>query len=231
MGTGEVTTGKSSWPDNVNKLSAIRKKTAGNGETFNSITHIVGAALALAGLVVLTVKAGLKGDMWRIASFSVYGVTLLLLYSFSALYHSLEGRAKRIFRVLDHQAIYLLIAGTYTPFMLVPLRGVWGWWMFGIIWGLAITGIVLESLPRKAPRALRVCIYLLMGWMIMTALGPLLRALPGRGFALLAAGGVFYTGGVYFYVKDDKFPYFHGIWHLCVLCGSLCHYFAVLFYI
>ena len=207
------------------------KKYTPEGEIFNSVTHIVGAALALAGLVALTIKAGLRGDVWRIVSFSVYGVTLLLLYSFSALYHSLNGRAKRIFRVLDHQAIYLLIAGTYTPFMLVPLRGIWGWWMFGIIWGLAIVGIVLEAVQRKGRRIIQLCLYLLMGWLIMTALGPLLRSLPLRGFSLLAAGGLFYTGGVYFYVKDDKSPYYHGIWHLFVLVGSLCHFFAVLLYI
>ncbi len=202
-----------------------------NGELFNSVTHIVGAALALAGLVVLTVKAGLQGDAWRIASFSVYGVTLLLLYSFSALYHSLRGRAKRIFRVLDHQAIYLLIAGTYTPIMLVSLRGTRGWWMFGIIWTLAIFGIVLDAVQRKGRRLVQLGLYLLMGWFIMTALGPLLKSLSVWGFGLLAAGGVFYTGGVYFYVNDDKVPYYHGVWHLCVLCGSLCHYFAVLLYI
>ena len=201
------------------------------GEVFNSVTHIVGAALALAGLVVLTVKAGLQGDVWRIASFSVYGVTLLILYSFSALYHSLRGRAKRIFRVLDYQAIYLLIAGTYTPFMLVSLRGPRGWWMFGIIWTLAIFGMVLDAVQRKGRRLAQLGLYLLMGWFIITALGPLLKSLSGWGFGLLIAGGVFYTGGVYFYVKDEKFPYYHGIWHLFVVCGSLCHYFAVLLYI
>ncbi|OGS10708.1 MAG: hemolysin III [Elusimicrobia bacterium RIFOXYA2_FULL_58_8] len=200
-------------------------------ELFNSITHIVGAALALAGLVALAVAAGLHGDAWRIVSFIVYGVTLLLLYSFSALYHSLRGRAKRIFRILDHQAIYLLIAGTYTPFTLVTLRGAWGWWLFGIIWALAIFGIVLDSARHTGRRIVPLCIYLLMGWLITVALVPLLKALPAPGLGLLAAGGLFYTGGVYFYVKDDKAPYFHGVWHLFVLCGSLCHYFAVLFYV
>lgn len=202
-----------------------------NGELFNSITHIVGAALALAGLVALSVKAGLHGDGWRIASFVVYGITLLLLYSFSALYHSLHGRAKHVFRILDHQAIYLLIAGTYTPFTLVTLRGERGWWMFGLIWGLAIFGVILDGVQRSGRRLLQLFIYLAMGWFITTALGPLYHALPLPAMVLLGAGGLCYTGGVFFYVKDDKYPYFHGIWHLFVLAGSLMHYFAVLLYI
>ena len=200
-------------------------------EIFNSVSHIVGAALALAGLVVLAVKAGLRGDAWRIASFSVYGVTLFLLYLSSSLYHSTGGNAKKLFRTIDHQAIYLLIAGTYTPFMLVTLRGPWGWWLFGIIWGLAVFGIVLDAVHGQGRRVPQLVIYLLMGWLITAALGPLVRALPLWGVIWLLAGGVFYTSGVAFYVLDKRFPYFHGIWHLFVLAGSLCHYFAVLFYI
>ena len=201
------------------------------GEFFNSITHLVGAAAALAGLVVLVASAALRGDMWRIVSFSIYGITLLLLYLFSTLYHSSSGKAKNIFRVFDHQAIYLLIAGTYTPFMLVPLRGALGWSMFGVIWGLAVFGIVLDSFQQKGRRILQLIIYLVMGWLIMTAMVPLMRALPGWGFFWLVAGGVFYTSGVVFYVMDEKVRYFHAIWHLFVLAGSLCHYFAVLFYV
>ena len=200
-------------------------------EIFNTVTHIVGAALALAGLVVLVVAASLRGDAWRIVSFSVYGATLLLLYSSSALYHGVSGRAKKFLRVVDHQAIYLLIAGTYTPFTLVTLRGAWGWSLFGVVWGLAAVGIALDTLHKKGSRLPQLIIYILMGWLITIALGPLLRALPFWGVAWLLIGGLFYTSGVAFYVMDKRFRYFHGIWHLFVLAGSLCHYFAVLFYI
>jgi hemolysin III len=200
-------------------------------ELANSITHIVGVVLALAGLVVLVVSAARRGDPWRIVSFSVYGLTLLFLYSSSALYHSTDGRVKRFLRLMDHQAIYLLIAGTYTPFMLVTLRGTLGWWLFGVIWGLAAFGIVLDTFYGKGRRVPQLVIYILMGWLITAALGPLLRAMPVRGVLLLVLGGVFYTSGVAFYVMDKRAPYFHAIWHLFVLAGSLCHYFSVLLYI
>ncbi len=200
-------------------------------EIFNTVTHIVGAALALAGLVVLVVSASLRGDAWRIVSFSIYGVTLLLLYSSSALYHGASGHAKKFLRVVDHQAIYLLIAGTYTPFTLVTLRGAWGWSLFGVVWGLAAAGIALDAFHGKGSRIPQLIIYILMGWLITIALGPLLRALPFWGVAWLLIGGLFYTSGVAFYVMDKRFRYFHGVWHLFVLAGSLCHYFAVLFYI
>ncbi len=200
-------------------------------ERFNSISHGIGAAAALAGLVVLVVAASRQGDPWKIVSFSIYGATLLLLYTSSTLYHSLRGKAKNVFRKLDHHAIYLLIAGTYTPFTLVTLRGAWGWSLFGIIWGLAISGIVVDSLPQKGLRILPVVIYLLMGWLILMALKPLLRALPSMGFLWLLLGGVFYTGGVVFYALDERVRHFHGIWHLFVLLGSISHYFTVLFYI
>lgn len=200
-------------------------------ELYNSITHMIGVALALAGLVVLVVSASLRGDAWRIVSFSVYGATLLFLYSSSALYHSTGGGIKRFLRTVDHQAIYLLIAGTYTPFTLVTLRGAWGWSLFGVIWGLAVFGIILDSLHGKGRRIPQLVIYILMGWLIMIALGPLLRGLPFWGLFLLATGGLFYTSGVAFYVMDGRFRYFHAIWHLFVLAGSLCHYFAVLLYI
>ncbi len=202
-----------------------------NEELYNSITHILGAALALAGLAVLVVSASLRGDAWRIVGFSVYGATLLLLYSSSALYHSTGGHVKKFLRTVDHQAIYLLIAGTYTPFTLVTLRGAWGWSLFGVIWGLAVFGVILDSFHGKGRRIPQLVIYILMGWLILIALGPLLRGLPFRGLFLLATGGLFYTSGVVFYVMDGRFRYFHAIWHLFVLAGSLCHYFAVLFYI
>lgn len=201
------------------------------GEWFNSISHLIGAALALVGLTLLVVLAARQGDPWKIVSFSIYGTTLLLLYTFSALYHSSHGKAKKVFRKFDHLSIYLLIAGTYTPFSLITLRGGWGWSIFGAIWCLAILGIVLDSLPQKGQRVLSLIIYIFMGWFILIALKPLLRALPLMGFAWLLLGGVFYTIGVVFYALDERVRHFHGIWHLFVLAGSLSHYFTVLFYV
>lgn len=202
-----------------------------HGERFNSISHLVGAALALAALVVLVVFASLQGDPWKIVSLSIYGATLFLLYSFSALYHSLRGRAKIIFQKLDHAAIYLLIAGSYTPFTLITLRGAWGWSLFGIVWGLAIVGIMLDSLHRNGPRVYQMVIYLLMGWVVLVALYPLLQNLPTGGMILLVLGGLLYTGGMVFYALDEKMNHAHGIWHLFVLAGSVSHFLAILFYV
>lgn len=201
------------------------------GERFNSISHLVGAVAALAGLVIIVVVAARQGDPWKIVSFSVYGTTLFLLYTISTLYHSLRGKAKLVFRKLDHFSIYLLIAGTYTPFTLVTLRGGWGWTIFGVIWGLAIFGIALESLPQKGNRILPVIIYVLMGWLVLLALKPLLQVLPLHGFIWLLLGGIFYTGGLVFYVFDERVRYFHGVWHLFVLAGSISHYVTILFYV
>ena len=202
-----------------------------HGERFNGISHLIGAALALAGMVVLVVLASLQGDLWKIVSFSIYGASLFLLYTLSTLYHSLRGRAKQIFRKLDHVAIYLLIAGTYTPFTLVTLRGAWGWTLFGIIWSLAIVGIIVDSLHKEGSRVIQMVIYLLMGWLILVAMYPLVQALPKGGLALLVLGGVFYTSGMIFYALDDRMNHAHGIWHLFVLAGSISHYLAVFLYI
>jgi len=202
-----------------------------HGERFNGISHLIGAALALAGLVVLVVFASLQGDPWKIVSFSIYGASLFLLYTLSTLYHSLRGRAKQIFRKLDHVAIYLLIAGTYTPFTLVTLRGTWGWSLFVTIWVLAIVGIIVDSRHKEGSRAIQMVIYLLMGWLILAAMYPLVQALPKGGLVLLVLGGVFYTSGIIFYALDGKMNHAHGIWHLFVLAGSISHYLAVLLYI
>ena len=201
------------------------------GERFNSISHLIGTALALAGLVVLVVLASLQGDPWKIISFSVYGASLFLLYAMSTLYHSLRGRAKQIFMKLDHVAIYLLIAGTYTPFTLITLRGAWGWSLFAIIWGLAIIGIIVDSRHRDGSRAIQMTIYLLMGWLILVAMYPLVQALPREALTLLVMGGVFYTGGTIFYALDERMKHAHGIWHLFVLAGSISHFLAILFYV
>lgn len=202
-----------------------------HGERFNIITHLVGATLALAGLVVLVVFASLKGDPWKIVSFSIYGASLFLLYSLSVLYHSLRGRAKQFFQRLDHIAIYLLIAGSYTPFTLVTLRGAWGWSLFGTIWGLAIIGIIIDSLHKKGARTIQMAIYLLMGWLILIAMYPMIKALPIKALVLLVLGGVFYTSGIVFYVLDGRMKHAHGIWHLFVLAGSISHFFTILFYV
>ena len=201
------------------------------GEWFNSISHLVGAVAALAGLVVVVVVAAQQGDPWKIVSFSVYGATLFFLYTVSTLYHSLRGRAKQIFRKLDHYSIYFLIAGTVTPFTLVSLRGAWGWSIFGVVWGLVVVGIVIESLPQTGNRLWSLGVYILMGWLVLLALKPLLQALPWAGFVWLLLGGLFYTGGVAFYLFDEKIRHFHGIWHLFVLAGSVSHYVTILFYV
>jgi len=202
-----------------------------HGERFNSITHLVGAALALAGLLVLVVFAALQGDIWKIVSFSIYGISLFLLYTLSTLYHSLRGRAKQIFMKLDHVAIYLLIAGTYTPLTLVTLQGAWGWSLFGIVWGLAVIGIVVDTLHRQGSRSIQMAIYLLMGWLIVVALYPLVKVMPTGGLILLVLGGLFYTGGIVFYVLDERIKHAHGIWHLFVLAGSISHYLIMLLYV
>lgn len=202
------------------------------GERFNSISHLVGAALALAGAAVLIVVASQNGEINRIVSFSVYGATLFLLYLISTLYHGLSsGRAKRVFRVLDHQAIYLLIAGSYTPFTLVTLDGIMGWWLFGAIWGLAVIGLVLDALTRRGARVLPVLIYLVMGWLIVLAINPLLAVFPRAGFIWLLAGGLLYSFGVVFYALGHRNAWMHGVWHLFVLAGSICHYVAILVYV
>lgn len=200
-------------------------------EFVNSITHLLGAAVALASAVVLVVFASTQGDPWKIISFSIYGFALFTLYVISTLYHSLRGNAKKVFRILDHQAIYLLIAGTYTPFTLVPLRGAWGWALFGVIWGIAVFGFVLDALPQKGKRILPVIIYVAMGWMVLIALKPMLQNLPSEGLRWLAYGGGFYTIGIVFFALSEKFLYAHGIWHLFVLAGSVSHYVSIFLYV
>lgn len=201
------------------------------GERFNAITHLVGLLLAFVGAVVLIVLAALDGDPWKVVSVSIYGTTLVLLYGFSTSYHSFGGRAKNILRELDHHGIYLLIAGSYTPFCLVTLRGPWGWSLFGVEWGLAVLGILQEAILRSGTRILSVVIYFVMGWGALVALVQLLHALGPGGFAWLVAGGLLYTIGIFFYVSDTRIAHAHGIWHLFVLAGSTAHYVAILRYV
>jgi hemolysin III len=201
------------------------------GERFNSISHLVGAGLAVAGTAVLIVLAARLGDPWKIVSFSVYGAMLVALYVFSTLYHSLRGRAKNLLRKFDHCSIYLLIAGSYTPFALVSLRGPWGWSLFGAVWTLAVLGIVQEIWLAKGARVLSLVIYVVMGWLAVVAVSPLWAALEPAGFAWLVTGGALYTIGIAFYATDHKLRHGHGVWHLFVLGGSACHFFTVLFHV
>ena len=202
-----------------------------HGERLNAWTHLVGTMLSISGASILITLAAVMGDPWKIVSVSIFGATLILLYSASTLYHSLRGRAKAILRKLDHLSIYLLIAGTYTPFCLVTLRGVWGWTLFGIVWGLALIGMLQEIRPRSEARILSLVIYAVMGWVIVIATGPLLDHLETTGLVLLAAGGLLYTGGIVFYAFDDRFRHWHGIWHLFVIGGSLLHYLTIALYV
>ncbi|MFT5729513.1 MAG: hemolysin III [Desulforhopalus sp.] len=201
------------------------------GERFNSITHLLGSIAAIVGLVVLIVTTSRQGDLLSILSATIYGTTLVMLYVFSTLNHSLRGKAKNVFQKLDFLSIYLLIAGTYTPLTLIALRGALGWFICGLVWGLAIFGIFLELLPHKENRIISLVIYLIMGWVIVIAIKPLIQTLGMAGFSWLLLGGIFYTIGVIFYVYDEQFKYFHGIWHICVLAGSTLQYFTVFYYV
>ncbi|WP_444929343.1 hemolysin III family protein [Microbulbifer sp. SSSA002] len=200
-------------------------------EIANSVTHGIGALLAIAGLGVLSGFAALRGDAWHIVSSSVYASTLILCFLASTLYHAVSHiGAKEILRTLDHSSIFLLIAGTYTPFTLVTLRGPWGWWLFGIIWGLALVGLIIQFTPLKKIRALSITLSALMGWVVVAAIKPLSDSLETGGLWLLVLGGLCYTGGIAFYLWRSL-RFHHAIWHLFVLAGGILHFFAVLFYV
>lgn len=198
-------------------------------EIFNSVTHGIGVLLSIAGLILLVIFAAIKGNVWHIVSFSVFGTTLVLLYLASTLYHSFtKQKIKNLFARFDHAAIFLLIAGTYTPFLLTVLRGALGWTLFGIIWAVAITGVVIRSIYLTRFRKLMVGLYLAMGWLIVVAIGPLLKHVPGISLLFLLLGGIMYSVGVVFYAWRSL-KYGHGIWHLFVLAGSILHFFAVIY--
>ena len=203
-----------------------RAQTLGE-EIANSVTHGAGLVASIAALVLLVVWAAATGDPWRITAASVYGATLVLLYAASTLYHALPApRAKVLFQRLDHAAIYLLIAGTYTPFVLVTLRGGWGWSLFGVVWGLAILGVALKSIFGARLTVLSTAVYVVMGWLVVIAAAPLAAALPAGGMRWLVAGGVLYTAGVVFFAWE-RLRYSHAVWHLFVLAGSTAHFCAV----
>ena len=200
-------------------------------EVANSVTHGIGIVLAIAALCVLAAFASLYGDAWHIVSVSVYGTTLILLYTASTLYHSARSSGtKHIFRILDQTAIYLLIAGTYTPFTLVSLRDSWGWWLFVAIWGVAALGIVLQMLPLRRWKAVTLGSYVGMGWAVIVAIKPLLQSVATGGLVLLFSGGLAYSTGILFYTWETL-KFHHALWHIFVLAGSILHFFAVLFYV
>ena len=212
-----------------NQEKEAYRKLSVREEIFNSITHGIGTVLSLAALVSLIIIAVSKGNKWHLVSFTIYGSTLVLLYLASTLYHSFtKEKIKNLFARFDHAAIFLLIAGTYTPFLLTVLRGPLGWTLFGIIWGVAIIGVVIRSIYLTRFRKLMVALYLAMGWMFVVAVGPMIKNLPLLSIIFLFLGGISYSVGVIFYVKRDM-KYAHGIWHLFVLAGSIMHFFAVVY--
>ncbi len=218
------------------------------GEKFNTVSHLLAALLALPGVIYLIILASQTGDPYKIASVSIYGVTLVLLYIASTTYHYHAGPYKKIFQKLDHLSIYLLIAGTYTPYMLVTLKGAWGWSILGIVWGLALIGIVLDLWPNKSQkinqphfeddnkdeedkRIPQLIIYLIMGWLVVIPLKPLSESLSTNGVSLLAIGGILYTVGIIFFILDQRVKHAHGIWHLFVIGGSVSHYVSITAYV
>jgi hemolysin III len=210
-------------------LAGMDGSTYTRGEEMaNSLTHGLGLLLSIAGLAVLVTYAALHADAWAVTAGAIFGVSLVTLYASSTLYHALrDPQLKHIVRVIDHVAIFLLIAGTYTPFMLVNLRGPWGWSMFGVVWALAVVGITLKLFFTGRFRILSTLVYLFMGWLVMVAIKPLAEALPRGSLIMLLAGGLAYSLGTVFYLWK-RLPYHHAVWHLFVLAGSVCHFFAVL---
>jgi len=201
------------------------------GERLNAITHLVGSVLALIGTVALLILVVQRGGAREIAALGVYGAMLLLLYLSSTLYHSLRGRAKRVFHVFDHCAIYFLIAGTYTPLTLLTLRGPAGWTLFITVWVLAAIGVIKDAAFHGRFRAVSVVLYVLMGWLVVFAFGPLKQTLPTAGIAWLMAGGVIYTAGLIFFALSKRVAHMHGVWHIFVMGGSICHYVAIWRYV
>ncbi len=200
-------------------------------ELFNSITHGIGVLISIAGLVLLIVFSSIYGNSIHIVSCTIFGSALVLLYTASTLYHSFQTpKLKYVFRILDHSCIYILIAGTYTPFTLVTIRGVLGWSIFALVWSLTIIGVVLKAFFVHRFNIISTIAYILMGWIVIFAIKPLFQTLPGGGLILLICGGLAYTLGTIFY-SWNRLPFNHAIWHLFVLTGSVCHFFAVMLYV
>jgi len=216
----------------VKSSARLPKRPQSPGEEVaNSVSHGMGLIAALVATPFLMMQAGRGQDAGFMAGASIFAVTMVLLYLASTLYHALPaGRAKRVLRVIEHSAIFLLIAGTYSPFMLGVLRGAWGWTLFGLIWGLALLGVVLKTLDRLSHPIVSTGLYLLMGWLLLIAIKPLVTRMPAPGLLWLIAGGLAYTAGVAFFAIDSRVRYAHFVWHAFVLAGTACHYFAVLWY-
>lgn len=214
--------------DNKEKNSVMY--TVGE-EIFNSVSHGVGAVLSIAALVLLVVFAVLYSDGYGLAGAIIYGISLILLYTMSMVYHIVQNKtAKKVLRIFDHCSIFILIAGTYTPYLLVTLRGVLGWVIFGIIWGVTLIGVILNAISLEKFKKLSLICYIAMGWGVVLSIKPMAQNLALGGIVLLVAGGVVYTAGVVFYVLK-KYRYMHSVWHLFVLAGSVCHYFSILLYV
>ncbi len=214
----------------MNKIEGKRRYTLGE-EIFSSIVHGIGAALGIAALVTMIVRAASHGDAYAVVSAAIFGSSLVILYTMSTLYHALANeKAKKVFRIFDHATIFLLIAGTYTPYLLVTLRGQTGWILFGVLWGLCAVGIVFDSIMLEKFRKIEMLLYIGMGWCIIIASGTLVQNLASGGLILLFTGGVLYTVGILFYALK-KVRYMHSIWHIFVLCGSVLHYFSIYLYV
>ncbi len=214
--------------NSTGEISRCTDQTTGE-EIANSITHGIGVVLSIAGLVLLVVFSSLYGDAWRVVTFSIYGATLIILYLASTLYHGFTNpRVKHFFRLMDHASIYLLIAGSYTPITLTVMRGPWGWTLFGLIWGMAIAGIITKFFIINKLKILSVFFYIAMGWLVVIAIKPMLIMAPVGLIVWLVIGGLSYTFGVIFYALN-KMPYNHTIWHLFVMGGSISHFFGMLF--
>ena len=216
----------------MSTLLAVPLREQSRGEEIaNSISHGIGLIAALVATPFLVIAAIRRGEAGFIVGMSIFATTMVLLYLSSTIYHALpSGKAKRVFRIIEHSAIFLLIAGTYTPFTLGVLRGAWGWTLFGLVWGIALIGVALKAFERMSHPIISTGLYLLMGWLIVIAANPMYDRVPVSGLLWLVAGGVAYTAGVAFFVADSRLRYGHFIWHLFVMAGTTCHYFAVLWY-
>lgn len=213
-----------------NKVSKAPKYTLGE-EIFNSISHGVGVCLSIAALVLLIVFGSMKGGGYPLAAGLVYGISLIILYTMSMVYHIVQGKkGKAVMRIFDHCSIFILIAGTYTPYLLITLDKALGWTMFGIIWGMAVIGIILNSIDLERFKKFSLICYIVMGWAIIFTIKPIIRNIPTMGVFLLVLGGIIYTVGIIFYIMK-RYKYMHSVWHLFVLGGSVCHYLSILLYV
>lgn len=214
--------------EEIRKAEKISKRYTLGEEIFNAVSHGTGGLLAIAGTVVLIVLCAIYANVWAVVSACIYGASLIILYTMSTLYHAItHERAKRFFRIMDHNTIFFLIAGTYTPFTLVSLHGKTGWILFGVVWGAAALGITLNSVNLEKYRKPSIVCYIAMGWVILFAIKPMLDAVPKMSMIFLLVGGILYTVGIIFYAIK-KFKYFHSVWHLFTVAGSIFHYFSVL---